>query len=54
VRLPVRPFEHRGEVKVAAKPRAAKKAAKKAAKPAGKPRVRKPKAAKVEATPPLA
>jgi hypothetical protein len=47
--LPVRPFEHRAEVK-AAKPRAAKKPAKKAAKPASKPRVRKPKAAKVEAT----
>jgi hypothetical protein len=44
--LPVRPFEHR-EVKVAVKPRAATK---KVAKPAGKPRVRKPKAAKVEAT----
>jgi hypothetical protein len=43
--LAVRPFEHRVEVK-AAKPRAAKKAA----KPANKPRVRKPKAAKVEAT----
>jgi hypothetical protein len=42
--LPVRPFEHRAEVK-AAKPRA-----KKAAKPAGKPRIRKPKVVKVEAT----
>jgi hypothetical protein len=46
--LPVRPMEHRAEVKVAPKPRAAKKPAKKAAKPAGKPRVRKPKVAKVE------
>ncbi len=36
--LPVRPFEHRGEVKAAAKPRVAK-----AAKPAGKPKVAKAK-----------
>jgi len=42
--LPVRPFEHRAEVKVT-KPRAAK-----AAKPAGKPKVAKvKKAAKTEA-----
>ncbi len=43
--LPVRPFEHRGEVKAAAKPRA-----KAAAKPAGKPKVAKAKkAVKTEA-----
>jgi hypothetical protein len=49
--LPVRPFEHRAEVKPASKPTAAaKKAPKKVAKPAGKPRGRKPKAVKVEAT----
>jgi hypothetical protein len=43
--LPVRPFEHRAEVKAAAKPRG-----KAAAKSAGKPKVAKAKkAAKVEA-----
>jgi len=42
--LPVRPFEHRGEVKAAAKPRVAK-----AAKPAGKPKVAKAKKVPTEA-----
>jgi hypothetical protein len=44
--LPVRPFEHRAEVKAAAKPRA-----KAGAKSAGKPKAPRPKkAAKAEAT----